>query len=63
MSKLDNLQNPIVAKRSTSLRNEDDLWSIIDTTKAEFIALSDRVWATPELLFGNIVRLRNISPC
>lgn len=34
------------------MRNEDDLWSIIDTTKAEFIALSDRVWATPELLFG-----------
>lgn len=33
------------------MRNTDPVWQAVDRHAADFIALSDRVWATPEILY------------
>ena len=32
--------------------NEEQIWQMVDLKKAEFIALSDRVFETPETLYN-----------
>jgi len=34
------------------LRNTEQIWNIVDGKQAEYIALADRVWGTPELAYG-----------
>ena len=36
----------------TSRANTEEIWDAVDAKKAAFVELSDRVWATPELCFG-----------
>jgi len=33
------------------MHNSEEIWRLVDAKKAEFIALSDRVWGTPELSY------------
>ena len=37
---------------STSMQNEEKIWSLVEAKQAEFIALSDRVFETPETLYA-----------
>jgi len=32
--------------------NEEQIWNFVDMKKADFIALSDRVFETPETLYN-----------
>jgi aminobenzoyl-glutamate utilization protein B len=32
--------------------NEEQIWKLVDAKRAEFIALSDRVFETPETLYN-----------
>ena len=34
------------------MRNTEQIWQIVDEKRDDYIALSDRVWATPELAYG-----------
>ncbi len=34
------------------MRNTEQVWQIVDDKREDYIALSDRVWATPELAYG-----------
>ncbi len=34
------------------MRNTEQVWQFVDGKQAEYIALSDEVWATPELAYG-----------
>jgi aminobenzoyl-glutamate utilization protein B len=34
------------------LQNTEEIWRLVDQRQGEFIALSDRVWGTPELCYG-----------
>ncbi len=34
------------------MRNTEEIWSLVDAARADFIALSDRVWDIPELCYG-----------
>ena len=34
------------------MRNTEQIWQIVDDKRDDYIALSDRVWATPELAYG-----------
>ncbi len=34
------------------MRNTEQIWQIVDEKRAEYIALADRVWGTPELAYG-----------
>ena len=34
------------------MRNTEEIWRLVDAHQDEFIALSDRVWETPELCYG-----------
>ena len=34
------------------MRNTEEIWRLIDAHQDEFVALSDRVWETPELCYG-----------
>ncbi|MGI4940049.1 MAG: M20 family metallopeptidase [Janthinobacterium lividum] len=34
------------------MRNTEQIWNIVDGKQAEYIALADRVWGTPELAYG-----------
>ena len=34
------------------MQNEEQIWQMVDAKKAEFIALSDRVFETPETLYN-----------
>ena len=36
----------------TSRANTDEIWDAVDAKKTAFVELSDKVWATPELCFG-----------
>ena len=36
------------------MRNEEEIWRLIDAKKEEFAALSDRVWEMPELCYGEV---------
>jgi len=34
------------------MRNTEEIWRLVDAKQDDFIALSDRVWETPELCYG-----------
>ena len=34
------------------MRNTEEIWNLVDAARADFIALSDRVWEIPELCYG-----------
>ena len=34
------------------MRNTEDIWRLVDAKQDDFIGLSDRVWETPELCYG-----------
>ena len=34
------------------MRNSERIWEIVDGKRDEYIGLSDRVWDTPELAYG-----------
>jgi len=34
------------------LQNAEEIWSLVDAKQEQFIQLSDRVWGTPELCYG-----------
>ena len=34
------------------MRNEDEIWRLVEAKRAEFIALADRVWGMPELCYA-----------
>ena len=34
------------------MRNTEQIWNIVDGKQADYIALADRVWGTPELAYG-----------
>ncbi|HEY8288156.1 MAG TPA: M20 family metallopeptidase [Acetobacteraceae bacterium] len=34
------------------MQNTEEVWRLVDTHQDEFVALSDRVWETPELCYG-----------
>jgi len=34
------------------MRNAEQIWQIVDGKRADYIALADRVWETPELAYG-----------
>src|ERR1700752_2776770 len=34
------------------MQNTEEIWRLVDTKKDDFEALSDRVWGTPELCYG-----------
>ncbi|HQZ11244.1 MAG TPA: M20 family metallopeptidase [Devosia sp.] len=34
------------------MRNSDDVWDLIDSQREDFIALSDRIWGTPEIAYS-----------
>ena len=34
------------------MRNTEDIWTLVDAKREEFIELADRVWGTPELAYG-----------
>ena len=34
------------------MRNDEEIWRLVDAKQDAFIALSDRVWETPELCYG-----------
>ena len=38
--------------RGPNMRNTEEIWQKIDAHQDAFIALSDRVWGTPELCYG-----------
>jgi len=35
-----------------SRANTEEIWDAVDAKKAAFQELSDRIWATPEICFG-----------
>jgi aminobenzoyl-glutamate utilization protein B len=39
------------SERNPSMQNTDPVWDIVDIKRPEYVALSDRVWDTPELNF------------
>jgi len=34
------------------MQNTEEIWRLVDAKKADFEALSDRVWGMPELCYG-----------
>ena len=36
------------------MQNSEDIWRLVDAKKADFEALSDRVWGMPELCYGEV---------
>ena len=41
-----------VDRDNLKMQNEQQIWQMVDAKKAEFIALSDRVFETPETLYN-----------
>ena len=40
------------------MQNTEEIWRLVDAKKADFEALSDRVWGMPELCYGEVPLLR-----
>src|SRR6478672_12707432 len=36
------------------MQNTEEIWRLVDAKKADFEALSDRVWGMPELCYGEV---------
>src|SRR3984885_10826864 len=36
------------------MQNSEDIWRLVDAKKADFEALSDRIWGMPELCYGEV---------
>src|SRR5690348_5550535 len=46
------LRGPERREKMTSRANTEEIWDAVDAKKVPFQELSDRVWAMPELCFG-----------
>ena len=47
-----NRMNKRIRKKSMTAQNEERIWNLVDAKNDEFIALSDRVFGTPETLYN-----------
>jgi aminobenzoyl-glutamate utilization protein B len=45
------------------MRNEDEIWRLVDTKREDYQALADRVWGMPELCYARPARSRNTGGC